>query len=210
MQACGVEWKLQMPSTSRDIALNRVSHEKTYASYVLRHVGILLEMKGQEYQTVDDAAAALNPATDTGAFLKQHFLWNLLLLEWIKIKSLAPETMQQAVSLRNTTFALTRHAVDWEAATAGHAPAPAERDQGGYLIVPLLVSDSRPMTLLRELLQEMNFAKGSTWTASIDIRKHDANVISTNEKLVFTDALCHPFNVLCNLCMQEKALHVIV
>ena len=199
-----------MPSTSRDIALNRVSHEKTHASYVLRHAGILLEMKGQEYQTVDDAAAALNPATDTGAFLKQHFLWNLLLLEWIKIKSLAPETMQQAVSLRNTTFALTRHAVDWEAATAGHAPAPAERDQGGYLIVPLLVSDSRPMTLLRELLQEMNFAKGSTWTASIDIRKHDANVISTNEKLVLTDALCNRFNVLCNLCMQEKALHVIV
>ena len=37
------------------------------ASYVQRHVGILLEMKGQEYQTVDDAAAALNPATDTGA-----------------------------------------------------------------------------------------------------------------------------------------------
>ena len=69
VQACGVEWKLQMPSTSRDIALNRVSHEKMYASYVLRHVGILLEMKGQEYQTVvvDDAAAALNPATDTGA-----------------------------------------------------------------------------------------------------------------------------------------------
>ena len=77
MQACGVEWKLQMPSTSRDIALNRVSHEKTHASYVLRHVGILLEMKGQEYETVDDAAAALNPATDAGAFLKQHFLWNL-------------------------------------------------------------------------------------------------------------------------------------
>ena len=118
--------------------------------------------------------------------------------------------MQQAVSLRNTTFALTRHAVDWEAATAGHAPAPAERDQGGYLIVPLLVSDSRPMTLLRELLQEMNFAKGSTWTASIEIRKRDANVISTNENLVFTDALCHRFNVLCNLRMQEKALHVIV
>ena len=77
VQACGVEWKLQMPSTSRDIALNRVSHEKTHASYVLRHVGILLEMKGQEYQTVDDAAAALNPATDTGAFLKQHFFVEL-------------------------------------------------------------------------------------------------------------------------------------
>ena len=30
VQACGVEWKLQMPSTSRDIALNRASHEKTY------------------------------------------------------------------------------------------------------------------------------------------------------------------------------------
>ena len=41
------------------------------ASYVQRHAGILLEMKGQEclcvYQTVDDAAAELNPATDTGA-----------------------------------------------------------------------------------------------------------------------------------------------
>ena len=41
------------------------------ASYVQRHVGILLEMKGQEcvcmYQTVDDAEAALTPATDTGA-----------------------------------------------------------------------------------------------------------------------------------------------
>ena len=48
-------------------ALNPASHEKTHASYVQRHVGILLEMKGQEYQTVDDAAAALNPATDTGA-----------------------------------------------------------------------------------------------------------------------------------------------
>lgn len=63
---------------------------------MLRHVDIVLKMKGQEYETANDAAAEFDAATDTGTFLKQHMLcWNLQLLSWIVINNLTPETMQR-------------------------------------------------------------------------------------------------------------------
>lgn len=56
----------------------------------------------------------------------------------------------------------------------------------------------------------MSCAKGSTWTATIDIRKKDGIVTCVREEVAFTDVLCDPFNILSNLCMQEKALSAIV
>ena len=56
LKKCGVTWKVEMPSESRDMGVNRVSHKKNHASYVLWHVDVILKMKGMEYETANDAA----------------------------------------------------------------------------------------------------------------------------------------------------------
>ena len=74
------------------------------------------------------------------------------------------------------------------------------------IIVPTLISNNKSTTLFEELPGEMRSHTGSTWTAKIDLRMKDGSVTSEKVDLAFTEALCSPFNVLCNLCMQEKAL----
>ena len=98
----------------------------------------------------------------------------------------------------------TDHAVDWESAIGGHVLTPTEKDLNGYLIVPTLVSDNKPTTLLKELLQEMNSHKGPTWAVTKDLQKEDGSVISEKVDLSFAESLCNPFNVLCNACRRKR------
>jgi hypothetical protein len=204
-----VLWKTKMPKESRDIGLNRVSSNPSSDNYVLRHVPVLLSrMFHKEFGTVNEAAHALQACKETGHFLRQHFIWNLVLMGVTKIRSIAPETMGHAISQRNSSAALLRVAADFRDAVPTPMLDKSQDDNGYYKIdVKETLPDKVP-ELFAELLSMVNYRKGNNWKIVMHIhsknKDHQMDEIVLEDNLLWDEQFTSPFNTLCNLCMAEK------
>ena len=206
------EWLSEIAPMSRDLGLVRETPESS-----LRAVSAILQIKRMRRHELPRILSAMDTVDDFGSFKRQHLLWNLHLLGYVRLRKLTWPEMRPFVSEQGTTACLHRFK---HPETNADVPPPSKRcksaRQSPHQFADLFSEDTAvasDLTVLQDLDARIRSMRQHLHDvcAEVRVRFVGGGCYSQTVSLSHTvpdDDIDAAFAMLSNLCQLERLIKV--